>query len=60
MLGSVNQPFGERIRGRCDGPLQDKGMPDLSGTLSLDDIETIKAFIQGTAHAIRPKPVNIW
>lgn len=37
------------------GPMMSQGMPDFTGKLSLDDIEKIKAFIQGTADAIRPK-----
>ncbi|MBC7942354.1 MAG: c-type cytochrome, partial [Chitinophagaceae bacterium] len=32
-----------------------KGMPDFTGKLSADEVEKIKAFIQGTADAIRPK-----
>ena len=32
-----------------------RGMPDFTGRLSADDVEKIKAFIQGTADAIRPK-----
>ena len=32
-----------------------KGMPDFSGKLSPADVEKIKAFIQGTADAVRPK-----
>jgi quinohemoprotein ethanol dehydrogenase len=31
------------------------GMPDFTGKLKSDDLEKIKAFIQGTADAIRPK-----
>jgi quinohemoprotein ethanol dehydrogenase len=34
----------------------DKGMPDFTGKLTRADVEKIKAFIQGTADAIRPKP----
>ena len=30
-------------------------MPDFTGTLTMDDVEKIKTFIQGTADAIRPK-----
>lgn len=37
------------------GPAMSRGMPDFTGKLSNDDIESIKAFIQGTADAIRPK-----
>lgn len=38
------------------GPAMARGMPDFTGKLSDDDVESIKAFIQGTADAIRPKP----
>jgi quinohemoprotein ethanol dehydrogenase len=31
------------------------GMPDFTGKLKADDLEKIKAFIQGTADAVRPK-----
>lgn len=37
------------------GPAMARGMPDFTGKLSGDDVESIKAFIQGTADAIRPK-----
>jgi quinohemoprotein ethanol dehydrogenase len=37
------------------GPAMEKGMPDFTGKLTPDDAEKIKAFIQGTADAIRPK-----
>ncbi|HQX08657.1 MAG TPA: cytochrome c, partial [Zoogloea sp.] len=39
-----------------NGPFVKKGMPDFTGKLSREDVEKIKAFIQGTADAIRPKP----
>ncbi|CAG2151888.1 PQQ-dependent dehydrogenase, methanol/ethanol family [Cupriavidus numazuensis] len=39
------------------GPAMVRGMPDFSGKLSADDVEKLKAFIQGTADAIRPKSV---
>ena len=38
------------------GPAMVRGMPDFTGKLSGDDVESLKAFIQGTADAIRPKP----
>jgi quinohemoprotein ethanol dehydrogenase len=38
-----------------NGPSTAKGMPDFTGRLSPADVEKIKAFIQGTADAIRPK-----
>jgi quinohemoprotein ethanol dehydrogenase len=37
------------------GPASERGMPDFTGKLTADDVEKIKAFIQGTADAIRPK-----
>lgn len=37
------------------GPAMARGMPDFSGRLNADEVERIKAFIQGTADAIRPK-----
>lgn len=36
-----------------DGPFVEQGMPDFSGKLSGDEVEKIKAFIQGTADSIR-------
>ncbi|MDN6318717.1 MAG: PQQ-dependent dehydrogenase, methanol/ethanol family [Marinobacter sp.] len=38
-----------------NGPFVGNGMPDFTGKLSETDVEKIKAFIQGTADAIRPK-----
>ncbi|KUE85012.1 alcohol dehydrogenase [Cupriavidus necator] len=38
------------------GPAMARGMPDFTGKLTPDDVEKIKAFIQGTADAVRPKP----
>ena len=37
------------------GPFMANGMPDYTGKLTASDLEKIKAFIQGTADAIRPK-----
>ncbi|MES2422823.1 MAG: PQQ-dependent dehydrogenase, methanol/ethanol family [Pseudomonadota bacterium] len=37
------------------GPANQRGMPDFTGKLQPGDVEKIKAFIQGTADAIRPK-----
>jgi quinohemoprotein ethanol dehydrogenase len=37
------------------GPHTEAGMPDFSGKLNTDEVEKIRAFIQGTADAIRPK-----
>jgi quinohemoprotein ethanol dehydrogenase len=35
------------------GPMMPLGMPDFSGKLSAEEVEKIKAFIQGTADSIR-------
>jgi quinohemoprotein ethanol dehydrogenase len=37
------------------GPATPQGMPDFTGKLTTEQVEKIKAFIQGTADAIRPK-----
>ncbi len=37
------------------GPLMELGMPDFTGRLTADDVDKIKAFIQGTADSIRPQ-----
>lgn len=37
------------------GPFTEEGMPDFTGKLTSSDVEKIKAFIQGTADAVRPK-----
>ena len=37
------------------GPATEVGMPDYTGKLTAEQVEKIKAFIQGTADAIRPK-----
>jgi len=36
------------------GPFVSQGMPDFTGKLTADEVARIKAFIQGTADAIRP------
>lgn len=38
------------------GPYVATGMPDFTGRLKPDDVAKLKAFIQGTADTIRPKP----
>ena len=37
------------------GPFVSQGMPDFTGKLTAEEVAKIKAFIQGTADAIRPK-----
>jgi len=38
-----------------NSPLSKNGMPDFTGKLQAGDVDKLKAFIQGTADAIRPK-----
>jgi quinohemoprotein ethanol dehydrogenase len=38
-----------------NGPFVSQGMPDFTGKITAQDVQKIKAFIQGTADAIRPK-----
>ncbi|WP_341648247.1 cytochrome c [Thauera humireducens] len=38
-----------------NGPLVSRGMPDFTGKLTSDDVRKIRAFILGTADAVRPK-----
>ena len=55
-LGYMNPAFIENLdKFVFKGPAMNRGMPDFTGKLSADDVEKIKAFIQGTADAIRPK-----
>jgi PQQ-dependent dehydrogenase (methanol/ethanol family) len=55
-LGYMNASYIENLdKFVFKGPAMDRGMPDFSGKLSVEDVEKIKAFIQGTADAIRPK-----
>jgi quinohemoprotein ethanol dehydrogenase len=37
------------------GAAMERGMPDFTGKLSMEDVPKLKAFIQGTVDAIRPK-----
>lgn len=55
-LGYLNRAYIENLdKFVFNGPAVGRGMPDFTGKLSVDDVEKIKAFIQGTADAIRPK-----
>lgn len=38
-----------------NGPFTRNGMPDFTGKLTAEDVDKLKAFIQGTADAVRPK-----
>lgn len=55
-LGYMDASFIENLdKFVYKGPATVRGMPDFSGKLSTDDVQKIKAFIQRTADAIRPK-----
>ncbi|AQV94216.1 alcohol dehydrogenase [Cupriavidus necator] len=56
-LGYIDAAFIENLdKVVFKGPAMARGMPDFTGKLTPDDVEKIKAFIQGTADAVRPKP----
>ena len=38
-----------------NGPLVSRGMPDFTGKLTSEEVRKIRAFILGTADAVRPK-----
>jgi quinohemoprotein ethanol dehydrogenase len=38
-----------------NGPFTARGMPDFTGKIMAEDVEKIKACIQGMADAVRPK-----
>lgn len=38
-----------------NGPFTDQGMPDYTGKLSADQVQKLKAFIQGVPDSMRPK-----
>jgi quinohemoprotein ethanol dehydrogenase len=55
-LGYMHPAFIDNLGGFLfKGPAMSRGMPDFTGKLTPADVDTIKAFIQGTADAIRPK-----
>lgn len=55
-LGYMDSAFIENLdKFVFAGPAMARGMPDFTGKLTPDDVQKIKAFIQGTADAIRPK-----
>jgi quinohemoprotein ethanol dehydrogenase len=56
-LGYVKTEFiAELEKYLFNGPYTNVGMPDFTGRLKQADVEKLKAFIQGTADSIRPKP----
>ncbi len=55
-LGYVDKTFIENLdKILFNGPFVAKGMPDFTGKLTAQDVQKIKAFIQGTADAVRPQ-----
>jgi quinohemoprotein ethanol dehydrogenase len=55
-LGYMDAAFIENLdKFVFKGPAMARGMPDFTGKLSMADVEAIKAFIQGTVDAVRPK-----
>lgn len=55
-LGYVDKAIIENLdKFVFNGPFVSMGMPDFTGKLTPDDVEKIKAFIQGTADAVRPQ-----
>ena len=55
-LGYVDKAIIENLdKFVFNGPFTSMGMPDFTGKLSADDVTKIKAFIQGTADAVRPQ-----
>ena len=55
-LGYVNRSYIENLdKFVFDTAATQRGMPDFTGKLTPAEVEKIKAFIQGTADAIRPK-----
>jgi len=55
-LGYMNASYIENLdKYVFKGAAMERGMPDFSGKLSAEDVDKIKAFIQGTADAVRPK-----
>ncbi|WP_454710741.1 PQQ-dependent dehydrogenase, methanol/ethanol family [Cupriavidus nantongensis] len=56
-LGYIDAAFIENLdKVVFKGPAMARGMPDFTGKLTPQDVEKIKAFIQGTADAVRPRP----
>ncbi|SOY44573.1 PQQ-dependent dehydrogenase, methanol/ethanol family [Cupriavidus taiwanensis] len=56
-LGYIDAAFIENLdKVVFKGPAMARGMPDFTGKLTPQDVEKIKAFIQDTADAVRPKP----
>jgi len=55
-LGYVDKAIIENLdKFLFNGPFTSMGMPDFTGKLTADDVTKLKAFIQGTADAVRPQ-----
>ncbi|WP_372658086.1 PQQ-dependent dehydrogenase, methanol/ethanol family [Hydrogenophaga sp.] len=55
-LGYMDAAYIETLENHVfKGAANARGMPDFTGKLTVAEVEKIKAFIQGTADAIRPK-----
>ncbi len=55
-LGYMDPAYIEHLQNFVfKGPAMSRGMPDFTGKLTPADVDKIKAFIQGTADAVRPK-----
>jgi quinohemoprotein ethanol dehydrogenase len=52
---SAPEVIGNLDRFVFNGPYGDRGMPDFTGVLTNEQLEQIKAFIQGNVDALRPK-----
>jgi len=53
-LGYMDVSFIEHLdKSIFKGPAMERGMPDFSGKLSMEDVQKLKAFIQGTVDSIR-------
>ncbi len=55
-LAYIGTPYIENLQNFVfKNSANERGMPDFTGKLTPEEVEKIKAFIQGTADAIRPK-----
>lgn len=53
-LGYMDASFIEHLdKVIFKGPAMERGMPDFTGKLSMEDVQKLKAFIQGTVDSIR-------
>jgi quinohemoprotein ethanol dehydrogenase len=58
-LGYVNKEYIDRLDFVLfDGPFAQLGMPSFKGKFSPEQVQQLKAFIQGVADSVRPNPVK--